>query len=136
MPVYDFKAGIERVYEYYNTFNLMLSNMAFQSPRHSQSFYQHDASTPPPPPPKPNNSSGPATPSTGPPLPPPPGQSQSHSGSQLAYPQNDSQADPYQLAVQPPSDGWLPEFVKDKAYVGLQIDTYQLLMSLQNKRST
>ncbi|KAF3043377.1 hypothetical protein E8E12_002311 [Didymella heteroderae] len=89
--------------------------MAFQSPRHSQSFYQHEASTPPPPPPKPNNSSGTATPSTGPPLPPPPRHSQSYNGSQLAYPQNDSQADPYQLAVQPPSEGWLPEFVKDKA---------------------
>ncbi|KZM22795.1 uncharacterized protein EKO05_0001454 [Ascochyta rabiei] len=90
--------------------------MAFQSPRHSQSFYQYDASTPPPPPPKPGNSSGTATPSTGPPLPPPPpGHSQSNGGSQLTYSQNEPQVDPYQLAVQPPNDGWLPDLVRDKA---------------------
>lgn len=89
--------------------------MAFQSPRHSQSFYQHDASTPPPPPPKPGHASGTATPSTGPPLPPPPGQTQSYNSSQLSYSQNEPQADPYQPAIQPPNDGWLPELVKDKA---------------------
>ncbi|KAF1930916.1 uncharacterized protein M421DRAFT_57271 [Didymella exigua CBS 183.55] len=89
--------------------------MAFQSPRHSQSFYQHDASTPPPPPPKPSNSSCTTTPSQGPPLPPPPGQSQSYKGSQSVYSHNDPYADPYQLSVQPPTDGWLPEPVKDRA---------------------
>ncbi|KAH6615089.1 hypothetical protein C7974DRAFT_320301 [Boeremia exigua] len=89
--------------------------MAFQSPRHSQGFYQHDDSTPPPPPPKPGNSSGTATPSAGRPLPPPPGQAQSYNSSQLAHSQNEPQADPYQLAVQPPNDAWLPEFIRDKA---------------------
>ncbi|KAJ8116726.1 hypothetical protein OPT61_g1912 [Boeremia exigua] len=89
--------------------------MAFQSPRHSQSFYQHDASTPPPPPPKPGNSSGTATPSTGPPLPPPPGQTQPYGSSQLAYSQGQPQDGPHQLVIQPPNDGWLPEYVKDKA---------------------
>ena len=106
--------------------------MAFQSPRNSQSFYQHDASTPPPPPPKPG--SGTATPSRGPPLPPPPpGQSQPHGGSQLAYSRNESQADPHQLAVQPPNDGWLPEFVKDKAYVDLSLTQASHLHSHRTK---
>lgn len=110
----------EPLYEYHIIFNHIVLNMAFQSPRHSQSFYQHDPSTPPPPPPKPNNSSGTATPSAGPPLPPPPpGQSQSYSGSQSAYSRNEPQAEPHQLAVQPPGVGWLPELVKDKAYVSL-----------------
>ncbi|KAF2131556.1 hypothetical protein P153DRAFT_312043 [Dothidotthia symphoricarpi CBS 119687] len=82
--------------------------MAFQSPRHSQNFYQYDASTPPPPPPKT------ATPSTGPPLPPPPpGQSQSYGGQQTSS-QNPSQADPSQLTVHPPNDGWLPDVLKDR----------------------
>ncbi|OSS45799.1 hypothetical protein B5807_09453 [Epicoccum nigrum] len=93
--------------------------MAFQSPRHSQGFYPSDTATPPPPPPKPSNSSGTATPSRGPPLPPPPGQSQSQSqsyaGSQTAFSQPEPQADPYHPNIQPPNDGWLPEFVKDKS---------------------
>ncbi|KAF1944547.1 hypothetical protein EJ02DRAFT_464123 [Clathrospora elynae] len=92
--------------------------MAYQSPRHSQNFYQYDASTPPPPPPKPSRSSGPTTPSRGPPLPPPPpGQAQPYGDqqqtSQNVY-QNPPQAGPDYLAVQPPDDGWLPDVLKDK----------------------
>jgi hypothetical protein len=88
--------------------------MAYQSPRHSQSFYQYDASTPPPPPPKPGvQSSHTATSTTGPPLPPPPGQAQAYNDQQQDS-QNYSQAD--QLAVQPPEDGWLPDILRDKTY--------------------
>ncbi|KAL6703249.1 hypothetical protein ACN47E_010037 [Coniothyrium glycines] len=91
--------------------------MAYSSPRHSQQFYQYDASTPPPPPPKHN--SGTATPSQGPPLPPPPpGQAQPFAN-HTHTPSNDlahsSQASaPGQFAVQPPDDGWLPDILKDK----------------------
>ncbi|KAF2856259.1 hypothetical protein T440DRAFT_103622 [Plenodomus tracheiphilus IPT5] len=92
--------------------------MAYQSPRHSQGFYQYDASTPPPPPPK--HSSGTATPSQGPPLPPPPPGQGPYDGDQQqppqAYPSNSSQIrGPEQLAVQPPDDGWLPDILKDQA---------------------
>lgn len=92
--------------------------MAYQSPRHSQGFYQYDAATPPPPPPK--HSSGTATPSHGPPLPPlPPGQGPSDGDRQQAphdHPATSSQIrGPDQLAVQPPDHGWLPDMVKDKA---------------------
>lgn len=107
---------VEHVRKYHTVASSITATMAFQSPRHSQSFYPNDAATPPPPPPKPGNSSGTATPSTGPPLPPPPGQSQPHGSSQLAYSQHGPQVDPYQPAIQPPNDGWLPVFVKDKGY--------------------
>lgn len=86
--------------------------MAYQSPRHSQTFYQYDASTPPPPPPKPSRSSGTATPSQGPPLPPPPPRQEQVYGDQ----QQNAQARE-QLAVQPPDDGWLPDVLRDKPYV-------------------
>jgi len=91
--------------------------MAYQSPRHSQNFYQYDASTPPPPPPKPpGRASGNATPATGPPLPPPPPQAYNE---QQQHAQNYSQAPPQadQLVVQPPEDGWLPKILRDKTYV-------------------
>ncbi|KAH6860632.1 hypothetical protein BKA58DRAFT_322990 [Alternaria rosae] len=90
--------------------------MAYSSPRHSQNFYQYDASTPPPPPPKPGRSSGNATPSQGPPLPPPPpGQSSYSADQQGSYTQQQySQTGPEQPTVQPPDDGWLPEVLKDK----------------------
>ncbi|KAH7414115.1 hypothetical protein DE146DRAFT_707929 [Phaeosphaeria sp. MPI-PUGE-AT-0046c] len=79
--------------------------MAYQSPRHSQNFYQYDASTPPPPPPKTS------TPATGPPLPPPP----NTFGNQQHQP-NYSQAitQPDQPSVPPPEDGWLPDVLRDK----------------------
>ena len=108
-----------------------LNIMAFQSPRHSQNFYQYDASTPPPPPPKPaGHSSGTATPSNGPPLPPPP---QQHLNQPYAPPQ--VLAD--QLAVQPPEDGWLPDVLKDQTYV--RHETYQVHQCsnhAQDKRPT
>ncbi|KAH3918104.1 hypothetical protein HBI56_145090 [Parastagonospora nodorum] len=87
----------------------VISIMAYQSPRHSQGFYQYDASTPPPPPPKP---SGTSTPATGPPLPPPP---QSYSDQQQQQ-QNSAYnaSEPDRLAVQPPEDGWLPVVLRDK----------------------
>ncbi|KAI4616444.1 uncharacterized protein J4E87_008710 [Alternaria ethzedia] len=91
--------------------------MAYSSPRHSQNFYQYDASTPPPPPPKPGRSSGNATPSQGPPLPPPPPGQSSYSGDQQqsSYSQQQySQIGPEQPTVQPPDDGWLPDVLKDK----------------------
>ncbi|KAF2832870.1 hypothetical protein CC86DRAFT_450729 [Ophiobolus disseminans] len=88
--------------------------MAYQSPRHSQNFYQYDASTPPPPPPKPpGRASGNATPATGPPLPPPPPQAYSDQQQQSQnYSQGPPQAD--RLAVQPPADGWLPNVLREK----------------------
>jgi hypothetical protein len=135
-PAYDdcHASCVDWVCEYHIISNPISSNMAFQSPRNSQSFYQHDTSTPPPPPPKPG--SGTATPSRGPPLPPPPpSQPQPHGGSQLAYSQNEPQANPYQLTVQPPNEGWLPEFVKDKVYVDLQTDIGKSLRKPQNQRS-
>ncbi|KAF1841034.1 uncharacterized protein K460DRAFT_321803 [Cucurbitaria berberidis CBS 394.84] len=92
--------------------------MAFQSPRHSQTFYQYDASTPPPPPPKPiTHSSGTTTPSQGPPLPPPPpNQTQSYDDrlNPPSHVQNPAYAQYDQLAVQPPEDGWLPDVFRDK----------------------
>ncbi|EUC29062.1 hypothetical protein COCCADRAFT_40504 [Bipolaris zeicola 26-R-13] len=92
--------------------------MAYSSPRHSQQFYQYDASTPPPPPPKPGRASGTATPSQGPPLPPPPGQASSSGDpqqhSQTQYHQHGHQV-PDQLAVPGPEDGWLPDVLKDKS---------------------
>jgi hypothetical protein len=86
--------------------------MAYQSPRHSQNFYQYDASTPPPPPPKPGGS---ATPASGPPLPPPPQSYNDQQQNQQNYHQHNRQPD--QLAVQPPEEGWLPEVLRDKTYV-------------------
>ncbi|KAJ6271062.1 intracellular protein transport-like protein [Bipolaris maydis] len=94
--------------------------MAYSSPRHSQQFYQYDASTPPPPPPKPGRASGTATPSQGPPLPPPPGQASSSGDpqqhSQTQYQQPGHQVSD-QVAVPGPEDGWLPDVLKDKSYV-------------------
>jgi hypothetical protein len=91
--------------------------MAYQSPRHSQNFYQYDASTPPPPPPKPSGrTSGNATPATGPPLPPPPPQAysdQQHASQNYS----EGQYPAGQLVVQPPDDGWLPDILRDKTYV-------------------
>ncbi|KAH7388730.1 hypothetical protein BKA66DRAFT_414975 [Pyrenochaeta sp. MPI-SDFR-AT-0127] len=116
--------------------------MAYHSPRHSQSFYQYDASTPPPPPPKPSaHSSGTATPSHGPPLPPPPpGQPQPYSnlqGSQL-HPQNPVQGLPDQLAVQPPDDGWLPDVLKDQTTKDLHhiLQTPDLQKAIVNNPDT
>jgi hypothetical protein len=86
--------------------------MAYQSPRHSQNFYQYDASTPPPPPPKPGGS---ATPASGPPLPPPPQSYNDQQQNQQKYSQNVPQQE--QLAVQLPEDGWLPDVLRDKTYV-------------------
>jgi hypothetical protein len=95
------------------------SIMAYSSPRHSQNFYQYDASTPPPPPPKPGRSSGNATPSQGPPLPPPPPGQSSYSGDQQQSPhaqQQYLQIGSEQPTIQPPDDGWLPDVLKDKPY--------------------
>lgn len=96
--------------------------MAFQSPRHSQSYYDFAPSTQPPPlpppPPKPSaQNSGAATPQTGPPLPPPPQSSQSSLSQPYAQ---GSQAQPRQPAVAPPEDGWLPDVLKDKACVTVE----------------
>jgi hypothetical protein len=93
--------------------------MAFHSPRQSQNYYEFNPSTPPPPPPKPSaHSSGTATPQTGPPLPPPPHSSQ-HSSSQPYAP--GSQPQPRRPPVSPPDDGWLPDVLKDKAYVTVRM---------------
>lgn len=104
--------------------------MAYSSPRHSQQFYQYDASTPPPPPPKPGRASGTATPSQGPPLPPPPGQASSFGDpqqhSQTQYQQHGHQVLD-QVAVPGPEDGWLPDVLKDKSYVSSCMSTKPLL---------
>jgi len=106
----------------------LIRTMAYSSPRHSQNFYQYDASTPPPPPPKPGRSSGTGTPSQGPPLPPPPAvqASDAQQYSQAHYQQN-PQGGPEQLAIQPPEDGWLPGVLKDKSYVKSWMLTSTLL---------
>ncbi|KAL5120265.1 hypothetical protein ACEQ8H_001823 [Pleosporales sp. CAS-2024a] len=93
--------------------------MAYQSPRHSQSFYQYDESTPPPPPPKPGGTSTPAA--TGPPLPPPPPQPYDNQPphQQEDGPHNATRSDSTGtgIAIQPPEDGWLPDILRDKSYV-------------------
>ena len=109
--------------------------MSYSSPRHSQNFYQYDASTPPPPPPKPGRSSGTATPSQGPPLPPPPpGQASSGNPqtSQAQY-QQYAPTDAEQLVIQPPDNGWLPDVLKDKPYVSPGTLTRTLLSRKQDK---
>ncbi|KAJ4367555.1 hypothetical protein N0V83_007139 [Neocucurbitaria cava] len=116
--------------------------MAYQSPRHSQAFYQYDSPTPPPPPPKPGaHSSGTATPSQGPPLPPPPpGQTQTYGDHRdsSSHVQDSAQAQYDRLAVQPPDDGWLPGVLKDKTTKDLHhvLQTPDLQNAIIHNRDT